>query len=157
MQPDSIRISNRISTCHVPFCAQESKSRSCRQKKCFESELDSARADLPRSLKHQHQHRYLEMRYHGRLNSFIVCFVAIVYLIAMVIPPTAALPPPTSLEISDSLEIKRVDTHEITPRSKLRQQLSNWLSGSRVRMVAEISKPHIKQWHIRKRYRGVHH
>jgi hypothetical protein len=100
------------------------------------------------------------MSNHARVNYFLGCIgIIILVLSILTVPMTLALPSSTEIR---PIEIPTDYTEDndawVSPRSKLGRFFSEWVGGgNRAQMVAEVSKPHIKRWHNRRRYRGVHH
>jgi hypothetical protein len=93
----------------------------------------------------------------ARVSYFLGCIgIIILVLSILTVPMTLALPSSTEIR---SIEIPTEDNDAwVSPRSKLGRFFSEWVGGgNRAQMVAEVSKPHIKRWHNRRRYRGVHH
>ena len=102
------------------------------------------------------------MHYRGRLNSILAALSIIIFVFTVaVVPATFALP---STAGGVGLEIRGMETRatidnnvDATPPSRLRRLFSEWIGGNRARIVAETTKPHIKRWTGRRKYRGVHH
>ena len=92
----------------------------------------------------------------ARVSYFLGCIgIIILVLSILTVPMTLALPSSTEIR---SIEIPEDNDTWVSPRSKLGRFFSEWVGGgNRAQMVAEVSKPHIKRWHHRRRYRGVHH
>src|SRR5271155_3517265 len=100
------------------------------------------------------------MHYLRRANSSLAVFSIIIFLLSILMVPAAmALPSSAGTEI-EPLEARTVDNKvEVTPRprSKLHRVFTDWIGGNKARIVAEATQPHIKRWHGRRKYRGVHH
>ena len=91
-----------------------------------------------------------------RFSNVLTCISFVVFVLSILISPsTAALPNP-AMEITSHREMDDNNV-EVTPFSRLHRIFDDWMGGNRVRMVAEVTKPHIRRWHHRRRFRGVHH
>jgi len=95
---------------------------------------------------------------HGRnlLRRLLLLGIFLVILATLVVPAAHALPSnsvPAEATASESID------HDvaISTVSRISRIFGEWSPRSRVQMIAEISKPHIRRWHTHRRYRGVHH
>jgi hypothetical protein len=91
-----------------------------------------------------------------RFPSFPVALTFLLLSISVVLP-TVAIP---VREIGTPRTIDNPTAS--TPRTSVSmwvELLGDWVGfgGNRARLVAEMARPHIKRWHGRKKYRGVHH
>lgn len=94
----------------------------------------------------------------GRLDHVLKCIGLMIFLLTVLdTPSTTASPAPAAMELislGGPLENSKIEN---APPSRLHRIFDDWIGGNKVRMVAEVTKPHIKRWHHRRRYRGVHH
>src|SRR2546430_6690940 len=87
-----------------------------------------------------------EMFTRRRFNHVLMCISFVVFVLSiLIIPSTTELPNP-AMEITSHREIDDNNV-EVTPLSRLHRIFDDWMVGNRVRMVAEVSKPHIRRWH----------
>jgi hypothetical protein len=95
------------------------------------------------------------MHYRSRLDHALACAAVIILLLSiLVVPATIALPISGT---NEKLAFEKRFTEETPTRSIFARIFDEWAgSQSRVQVIADMSKPHIKRW-SRKRYRGVHH
>ena len=110
-----------------------------------------------------HRQFACRMHYRGRADVALASFTTVLILIFLsifLIRSTVALPSSAALEIrmfdkgsTDITDNARVNV----PPSRLHRVFNDWIGVNRARTVAEVTHPHIKRWHGRKRYRGVHH
>jgi len=94
------------------------------------------------------------------LASFTTILI-LIFMSIFLIRSTVALPSSAALAIR-MFDKGSTDTTDNAagvnaPPSRLHRVFNDWIGGNRARMVAEVTHPHIKRWHGRKRYRGVHH
>src|SRR5271170_4242276 len=97
------------------------------------------------------------MHYLGRPTSSLAILVSIIIFVTSIFSIVPARAMPFSAGTKIGLVKKSTIDNEITPRSILTRIFNDWIGGNRAQIVADVTYPHIKRWHGRKKYRGVHH